>query len=379
MITEQLTLPGVPPLYERGATPKIAMISVAKGFGILLIVLGHNTIFSNEFGFLSEVLAAFRIPFFFFMSGVTFSIARRTLPQIALQRADAWLKPCAVVLIVIGALKIALGVGTPEGLLLSLTFATGFTFAWPPLWFLPHLWLVYVFTAALLIKCEGLINTLRKRIFLLMCFGLGGYYLLHMFSTPLDNPSCTKQLIFTMRLFECGLPYSADLLLVTALYFLIGHFLSDAVKRFKPRKREMIFSLVGLLVLCQQFPLSLDLNAREYQDLLVSPFQAFFGIFAMLGLCYYCAKNTALTRIIGYFGKTSLFILLFHAPILYWILRNFPRWIDSSIVVGVAAFVLPIGISVVIYYICRNNPLLSTLMFPIKPKRVERRISVISR
>ncbi len=378
MMTVQLTLPGVPPLYESGA-PKVAMIDVAKGFGILLIVLGHNTIFSSTFGFVSEVLAAFRIPFFFFMSGVTFSIARRTLGQVALQRADAWLKPCAVVIIVVGALKIALGVGTPEGLLLSLTFATGFTFAWPPLWFLPHLWLVYVFTAALLIKCQRLINTLRKRIFLLMCFGLGGYYLLHLFSSPLDNPSCTKQLIFTMRLFQCGLPYSADLLLVTALYFLIGHFLSDAIKRFKPRRLEMVFAVVGLLVLCEQFPLSLDLNAREYQDLLISPFQAFFGIFAMLGLCYYCGKSRYLTTVIGYFGKTSLFILLFHAPILYWILRNLPRWIDSPLGVGIAAFVIPIALSLAAYYICRSSVVLSMLMFPIKPKRVERRASALYR
>jgi len=374
----QLTLPGVPPAHENGASPKIAMINVAKGFGILLIVLGHNTIFSSEFSFLADVLAAFRIPFFFFMSGVTFSIARRTLRQIAVQRADAWLKPCAVVLIVIGSLKIALGIGTPEGLLLSLTFATGFTFAWPPLWFLPHLWLVYVFTAALLIKGQRLINTLRKRIFLLMCFGLGGYYLLNMFSSPVDNPSCTKQLIFTMRLFECGLPYSADLLLVTALYFLIGHFLSDAVKRFKPRGLEMLFSFVGLLVLCDQFPLSLDLNAREYQDLLISPFQAFFGIFTMLGICHYCAKSHIITKVIGYFGKTSLFILLFHAPVLYWILRNLPRWTDSPLLVGITAFVVPIALSLVAYYICRSNALLSMLMLPIRPKRVERRVSAIS-
>jgi xanthine/uracil/vitamin C permease (AzgA family) len=83
--------------------------------------------------------------------------------------------------------------------------------------------------------------------------------------------------------------------------------------------------------------------------------------------------------LLGYFGRTSLFILIFHAPILYWILRNLPKWLDSPLWVGIAAFVMPIVLSLAVYYICRRSALLSVLMFPLKPKRVERRLSAAPR
>ena len=57
------------------AKPRLATIDIAKGLGILLIVLGHNRIFSIYEINLANFLGSFRLPFFFFIFGVTFSIA----------------------------------------------------------------------------------------------------------------------------------------------------------------------------------------------------------------------------------------------------------------------------------------------------------------
>jgi len=351
---------------ERRSTPKprLAMIDIAKGTGILLIVLGHNTLFSSHFELLAGLLASFRIPFFFFISGVTFSVAGRTVKQIALQRADAWLKPCAVVLVVVGLLNIVSGRGDLEALLLSLVFATGFTFTWPPLWFLPHLWLVYVCSAWLLINVKTAFNTAARRSMMFVSAASLGYFALQVFSSPEQNAACAKMLMFSLNLFDCGLPFSADLLLLTGLYFLAGYFLADRVRAMTPSLWLFGLSAASMIAAYLLFPLSMDLNARTYEGLLLSPLQAMLGILTMLCACHCCARIAVLAKFMGYFGRVSLFILIFHTPILSPLLYHLPRWIDSELLVGILAFVLPVAGSIVLYYLCRGIKPFSTLMFP---------------
>lgn len=47
---------------------RIAWIDVAKGIGIFLIVFGHTM----QSGFVRQVIFSFHVPFFFFLSGVTY-------------------------------------------------------------------------------------------------------------------------------------------------------------------------------------------------------------------------------------------------------------------------------------------------------------------
>src|SRR5690606_1335374 len=117
---------------SRGRLP---MIDVAKGIGILLIALGHNRIFSSHYGDAANFLAAFRLPFFFFISGVIFSATNRRVGSIALMRADAWLKPYLMALLAGGLLKVMVGKETVESVLLGIFYGTGFTLGWNVLWF----------------------------------------------------------------------------------------------------------------------------------------------------------------------------------------------------------------------------------------------------
>ena len=49
-------------------------IDIAKGIGILLIVLGHDAGFGRYFPQFADFLGGIRMPFFFFISGVTFHL-----------------------------------------------------------------------------------------------------------------------------------------------------------------------------------------------------------------------------------------------------------------------------------------------------------------
>ena len=53
---------------EKTRDGRIAWIDVAKGIGILLIVFGHTM----QSGFVRQVIFSFHVPFFFFLSGVTY-------------------------------------------------------------------------------------------------------------------------------------------------------------------------------------------------------------------------------------------------------------------------------------------------------------------
>lgn len=349
--------------------PRIAMVDVAKGIGILLIVLGHNTVFTDACKLLASALGAFRIPFFFFVSGVTFTIGVRTFATIALQRADAWLKPCAVVLTGIGIAKIAAGVATAEALILSLTYAAGFTFAWPPLWFLPHLWLVYMCATALLLYGKKLFATPLRKVLLLVAMAGVGHQLLQTFDSPRENPECSKELEFSWDLFDCGLPFNADLLFITLMFFLCGNFLALAIKNFRPNALATIATLIVFLSLRYLFPIPMDLNARIYENLLVSPLQAFSGIYIMLNICFWLSRSVILVAVLTYFSRISLFILIFHAPFLYAILKLMPRWVHTPWIVGVAAFVIPVAVSAIIYAVCSNIRYIKPFFFPVKTNK----------
>ncbi|WP_296246910.1 acyltransferase family protein [Pseudomonas sp. UBA4194] len=347
-----------------GTSPRHSLIDVAKGMGICLIVIGHNTLFDVYFGLLSDVLASFRTPFFFFISGVTLSLTRRSWRAAVLLRADAWLKPCLVVIVALGLMKIVLGKSSFEGLLTSAIYATGFTYSWPPLWFLPHMWLVYACCFALLIKCQVYLKARWTQAGCFILMTIAGYFWLQLFSSPREAGVCEAQSALTSQLFTCGLPLSADLLLVTSSFFMLGYFFSNNVKNFRGMPGLGMAALLALVALEWIFKLRTDLNHREYNGMLVSPAQALLGIFVMLHVCDALSRWRVAVRVLSYLGRISLFVLIFHSPVVYLITRNGPRLIDSDAVVGTLAFVVPILFSALVHYACQRHRITRALMFP---------------
>ena len=129
---------------------RIEYVDIAKGFSILLVVIYHmaNQDYSNEYPFFVEVnsyFSVFRMPFFFFMSGVFFSYSKSFMPFL-LSKADVFLKPYFFVLTLLYVFNvIAYGDGaklTVWGIL----YGNASTITWAPMWFLTHLFVLYLFS-----------------------------------------------------------------------------------------------------------------------------------------------------------------------------------------------------------------------------------------
>lgn len=345
---------------------RLAMIDVGKGLGILLIVIGHNAIFSASYSEAGDFLKTFRLPFFFFISGTTFAIGMRSVKEIAWLRADAWLKPCAVVVIVIGLLQVLLGLGTMDTIFLGLLYGTGFTLTWTPTWFLPHLWLLYVSTAIFLTYGRPLTSTWPRRIVLLLFMSVAGYLVMQGFDSGMENPVCLRIVEFGPALFDCGLPFSADILLLTGVFFLLGHFLSSNVKAFHLNWLLLGLAFSAMLALHYYFGFTIDFNQRRYDSLFVSTLQALCGIYVMLSVCSLLNRSAVVSRVLSYLGRGSLFILIFHAWIMLKLDTLLPRWLNNGFLVAGISITTAIIVPLIFWELAKRNKAVSLLMLPRK-------------
>jgi fucose 4-O-acetylase-like acetyltransferase len=348
--------------------PRLMMIDVAKGIGILLIVLGHNPLFDQNFTPLADLLSAFRLPFFFFISGTMFTVGKRSLRQIAINRADAWLKPVLVVVVLSDIVYMALGRMTLETTLLGLLYETGFTLAyiWTALWFLPHLWLLYVAATWIMTSFKSLSDRPWKKALMVAVLLIAGDFLLKQFAEPLTTPACHRITEFQLGLLQCGLPFSADLLMLTAAFFLLGHFMSSWTKQFKINAWLLALALAAMSACQWFFDASVDFNFRRYDDLLICTLQAFSGIYMMLCVCSLIARAGKASALLAYFGRGSLFILIFHGPLMEKTIDILSRFVPSAAAIGIAAFIVPVVVSLLLWNICRRVEILAWLMLPRK-------------
>jgi polysaccharide biosynthesis protein PslL len=169
---------------------RLLLLDNAKALGIVLVVLGHSWLMQEPLRDVNVVLGSFRLPFFFFISGAIFPVSRG-VRNIAWQRADAWLKPFFVVVVAMGLWHAIRGAGSLEKTLVQLAFGTGFTLEWGPMWFLPHLWLLCVLSAAFLNGPGRLLRTSPSKVLFLLILGLLGYTVLHKFGNGRHVSVCS--------------------------------------------------------------------------------------------------------------------------------------------------------------------------------------------
>lgn len=355
--------------YARPAVAKpdkqrLAMLDVAKGIGIMLVVLGHNPFFHSEYSAYNEFIGAFRLPFFFFMSGVTFPVSAG-VGSIMRSRTSAWLKPFFVVTVIVGLCRLLSGAGTVEEMLLSAVYATGFTLIWEPMWFLPHLWLLYVFAALVMGHGARWLSGWVRQVAWLLLLCVAGSYVFDAFNAPLDHAACwAGNKHFGLHLLRCGLPFSVDLVLLTAVYFFAGSFLSAQVKAFR---FDAVGFALGVAVVVGMFLASgyrIDFNYRRYDHVLFSTIGAFAGIYAMLGLCSMVSRSAMLARHLSQVGAASLFILMFHAYVMDKAGNVVVRLGGTPAATGLVSYLVALGVPIGMLYLCKKNRYMTALLLP---------------
>jgi fucose 4-O-acetylase-like acetyltransferase len=321
---------------------RIGYFDIARGIGILLVVLGHN-----DFGvispFLDQLIYSFHVPLFFFLSGY-FLNAAVPFTEFLRKRFHAILKPYLFTIFLIYFTSVSfekMGFQTALGRIVKALYGSTNYIDWGQLWFLPNLFVVSLYAYAFI----ALAGRLRSR---RVAWGmLGATLVLSILTLQTFYPFSVSILGKEYELY--GLPFSMDVVLLSGFFFLLG---SQVRQVSSGRTFESILLLagaaLGLIALNVLFPARVDIALRVYDSLLVNTAEAMLGIFVVLGLARQMdLRSPQLAALFQYFGNISLILLIFHLPIqAFWgqkvlaVTGHFPLSILVGFLMGVLGPVL---------------------------------------
>lgn len=241
--------------------------------------------------------------------------------------------------------------------LFGFAYGTGRSILWPwsPIWFLPHLWLVWLAACGVARCVKWSELRLSLRLVLVMVLMILGGFVVQAFSRNMDW--------WTGLLPFMGLPFSADLLLVDLSYFLLGSVAKEYLLsgRMYSWAFWFVFPVWGSVQLFAGFPI--NLNAREYGDLFVTPIKVALGVLMIVTLSAAVIRVNSISSLISKVGESSLFILLFHSPIQHLLHKVLTQlglnpWGSSCI-----GFLVAIAVPVWLHGIAKRNKPLGRLFF----------------
>lgn len=341
---------------------RVEHIDIAKGISIAMVALFH----SNLASFIPEIvepMSVFRMPLFLVLSGVFFSWSRPP-GEFLLKKADALLKPYFFVLVIA---LIVYCVSDGEAWLWKLKgifYGNGITIQWEwvTLWFLTHLFALYVFAYVLFyfLRFDRLDHWLQ--LLVLTAFMLAGVLFLDAF--------WHKPLHVFGHLFELpGLPFSTDIILISSCYFILGAVFKSNIVAFKPDYRILLAATVIFVLIAMFTDANINLNDRIYTDPVYAFIGAVTGIYGVLTLAWLCARVFWLRCFFLRLGKASLFIMIFHVIIGYWVYTILSENLvdqGSLVLVAVVAFTLSVLMPLMIKRAVEQSSLLSLMFFPFK-------------
>jgi len=289
---------------------RIEYIDIARGIGILLVVMGHND-FAVISPFAYQVIYSFHMPLFFFLSGYFLKTAIPFFDFLK-KRFNSLLKPYLFIIFIIYFTSVSfekMGFKTALQRIVKSLYGAGYYIDWVQLWFLPHLFVVSLY-AFLFFAIFGRWNNRYVRwIALVATLGISSLFLKDFYPFSLS--------LFGKRYELYGLPFSLDLVLLSGFFFILG----SEIKQIASEKIfENIYLLmgtgIGIVLLNYFFAYRSDFNTRTFESYPINTVEAIIGILFVLALSRQIELRTQrLASLFKYFGQISLFILLFHVPI----------------------------------------------------------------
>ena len=334
---------------------RIEYIDIARGIGILLVVLAHN-----DFGFISQygyqVIYSFHMPLFFLLSGY-FIKTNISFFEFFKKRFHSLLKPFLFTLFLIYFLNVSFEKMAFETALRRIgksLYGTGVYIDWVQLWFLPNLFVVSLYAFIFLVIVGKLNNRWLRLGILTATLALSLPFLKTFY------PFSVSLLGNDYELF--GLPFSLDLVFLSGFFYILG---SELKQLTTEKTFDNSFLLIGagiaLFAMNYFIESPIDFNTRLYSSFFINTIEAIVGILFVLALSRQIELRTGwLARLMKYFGQASLIILIFHVPIQdFWgqkvlaVTDNLP----ISIWIG---FFMGVGGSVLIHELfIRRNPVAS--------------------
>ena len=297
---------------------RLAYVDVAKGIGIVLVVMGHNAAFGQETQ-AAKFIYSFHMPLFYFLAGLFHNDARSLVSHVA-RKAKGLLLPCVLAF---AAFVLVQAVLIPDtlypalrNLSINALYGTGKTMFWGQLWFLTSL---FVTTCAchVLIRSRILSNKGIRIIIAIILVPTGTWFLAWAPTTHYLNWFWINNRYYFSG--QEGLPWNIDLLAITAAFYLWGttfpkrHFgnqWSKSSSYFITSAGAFAIVAAGSLLM----DWGMDLNIRRYNHWAGSSLVAICGIGGVLLLSLTLEKLVRQwpSKTLDFIGKHSLFILVLH-------------------------------------------------------------------
>lgn len=339
-------------------------IDIAKGISITLVAVFHSK-FATFFPDVNHSMALFRMPLFFFLSGIFFSwlVEPRSF---LLKKSEALLKPYFAVLFLHLALCALKGDDNLGLQLAGIFYGNGQTIVWGALWFLTHLFTVYCFCYLCFRFAKFSNLTPLKLGTVAFVFMLTGSVFINVFWGVKIN-------INTQSLSLPGLPFSLDIVLITSAYFILGVALKEKVTGFRPCVVALLSSLILFLYVSQYTNAHIDFNKRIYDNPLYSTLGALGGIYIVITIAYFMSKVNWFSYLPILLGKSSIYILIFHIPIGTITFKYLSNGVNESNILfyfSLISFLFSLVFPMLIKKMVESSDILSLAFLPFKTNKL---------
>ena len=343
---------------------RIEHIDVAKGVSIALVALNHSQV-KVFFPEVMQAMSLFRMPLFFFLSGVFFSYLAS--PRVFfLKKSEALLKPYFFVLTVVFILSTLFSDEKTFWQLRGMFYGTGETLAWVAMWFLTHLFAVYCFSYFIFkFTFFPRLPALLKWGGLLAILVVGSINIKYLWEVNVT--------IFDHSIILPGLPFSIDIILVTSVFFISGHFLKEKVINFSPNIILLFVSTSALLYIIIYTDAYINFNDREYNHPILATVAAISGIYVIMSFAYVFTMIRYCSSVFITLGGASLYILIFHEFVgkeVYGLLQLYHPDFFAPLLIAVIAFIFSVFIPLLIKWIIENNSVLALFFLPLKTNKL---------
>ncbi|MES2664252.1 MAG: acyltransferase family protein [Pseudomonadota bacterium] len=341
-------------------------IDVAKGLGIILVVLGHNWLVVSPKEELFRVIFSFHMPLFFFLSGI-FLKETESFKNFITSKSSALLKPYLVVLIVLAFFIVPMRSSSWLDYFAGMLYGTGATIEWSPLWFLPHLFL------ALLLTRIFLSLTHNTKILFLLSFILLiiGVSIIDLF-WKMELPIWMKGYFQLGKSKDVpGLPFSIDVLAINTAFVLAGFLLRKQTINAHFQPFYFLTALIVFALAHINYDETMDVSQRIYGNLFITTLEAVCGIYLVISIAVLIDTITrlhVLGKTLSYLGASSLFILIFHAMIQRTAFKSLHDLTAMPYLSALIGLVVGIVVPLIILEIVKRQQYLSLLLLPQKPK-----------
>lgn len=299
------------------------MIDIAKGIGILLVVLGHCAVPTKLYAF----IYLFHMPLFFFTAGLVF---RPTANSEALfqKKKRTLLIPYAVyglAFVVIDTLLNASGVDGFTTNFLKLFIQIHYSVVW----FLLAMFITVVFANGLLKKSAKVLNITVIALFV--------FHAIYQHFFP-----------------RFGLPFTLSKIPVTLLYFTMGYYLKKFVSNLSI-KSSLLSVLVGVITIFVWAVSGCKVTQNIFNDIyynyLFIPLLALPIIIAILGCSYLIGQRYG--NFLSFLGKNSLTIFGVHQVFFTYIIEIILKP-ENNLTFALIEFVFALSISLLFVFLFRK-------------------------